>query len=458
MLKRSRRRFINEIKITYYVMKLKLITFPTLFVFVCFQAAIFLAFFTLNTHRQHYFRDTTYQEDSVNLRATLNAFRFLFLSLNANTNAANLIANESQDFLFNKNFYVNLSDQQSIDSLKAKKFYKPKILVNKKGACQNTQPNVTLVLCMIHSDRKNTKRREVTRKTWLSMSDFGLNEANSSFKLVHLFIVGASSGINEKNQNKLLENEARIYNDIIMIDTPDIYHNLVYKHLALINWVLEYCTNADYVIKLDDDVYVNIKPILTHLVDKFGAFPKEAEFIYCNNIEMASPVRNTSSKWFVNTDEYPFKFYPRYCEGFSYITNVPTIRLMREQSNLIPRFWIDDIYVTGLLLNGLEPRVKWFDYSNVVTWSYYDYWDLALILSPQLSVVDFYSTDFFVVIHETLSYKNRFKTQHLNDKIVNLMADLTSSEMASKRRLTPERVDFYFYKFCQKMFENTSLI
>ncbi|RNA01910.1 beta-1-3-galactosyltransferase 5-like, partial [Brachionus plicatilis] len=133
---------------------------------------------------------------------------------------------------------------------------------------------------------------------------------------------------------------------------------------------------ATFVMKIDDDVFVNIKSLSKHLVEKFSIEPKSSKFIYCNINEMAYPMRKNASKWYVDADTYPFTLYPKYCEGFAYITNVATMELMHEQSKIIPRFWIDDVYFTGLLLHGI-PGINWFDFKNELKWSYYDFWDLG---------------------------------------------------------------------------------
>ena len=85
--------------------------------------------------------------------------------------------------------------------------------------------------------------------------------------------------------------------------------------------VVEYCSNAAYVMKLDDDVFVKIKPLITHLFELFGTSPVESKFIYCNKIKMAKPDREIKSKWFVSSNSYPFEYYPNYCEGFSYVSS-----------------------------------------------------------------------------------------------------------------------------------------
>lgn len=114
-------------------------------------------------------------------------------------------------------------------------------------------------------------------------------------------------------------------------------------------------------MKLDDDVFVNMRPLTSHLINLLDENPLDTKFIYCHAINMAKPQRKNISKWFVTDESYPFEYYPRYCEGFSYvsvlirnkfiiiytwyivtfekITNVNTIQLMQQQSKLIPRLF-----------------------------------------------------------------------------------------------------------------------
>ncbi|RMZ97745.1 hypothetical protein BpHYR1_023694 [Brachionus plicatilis] len=91
------------------------------------------------------------------------------------------------------------------------------------------------------------------------------------------------------------------------------------------------------------------------------------------------------------------------------------MELMHEQSKIIPRFWIDDVYFTGLLLHGI-PGINWFDFKNELKWSYYDFWDLGNTLKIyelyakflkffKINAIDFYLSDFFVVLHSQLDNK-----------------------------------------------------
>ena len=38
----------------------------------------------------------------------------------------------------------------------------------------------------------------------------------------------------------------------------DSYHNLTYKSVMWLRWTAEYCPKAKYLLKMDDDIFVNI--------------------------------------------------------------------------------------------------------------------------------------------------------------------------------------------------------
>ena len=86
------------------------------------------------------------------------------------------------------------------------------------------------------------------RDTWLSMNRMKLSDLYSdiggaasnytnvdvTLHIRHLFVIGNDPSRPETMQ--LIRNESNLFNDILMIDTEENYKNLLYKHLALINW------------------------------------------------------------------------------------------------------------------------------------------------------------------------------------------------------------------------------
>jgi len=253
------------------------------------------------------------------------------------------------------------------------------ILIDINSICQVDEPKSerNFILFLINSHYNNHLRRKSMRDTWFKLKDFQLSEylserqldskandyqigKNTRLFLKHVFFVG----YDEKLNYSLLRQESRVFNDLIMVNVKDNYFNILEKNLAAFDWVLKMCSNVFYVIKLDDDVFVNVNLLLNHLLTHKELNPKVEHFTYCNLITNAKPIREKKSKWNVNSKAYPFEVYPPYCEGFAYITNINTLKLMKQQSEIIPRLWIDDLYLTGLLLHGLNNIKRFAFYTN----------------------------------------------------------------------------------------------
>ena len=59
-------------------------------------------------------------------------------------------------------------------------------------------------------------------------------------------------------EQQLLKWESEHFEDIIQGDFGDSYHNLTYKNLMGKLWVTQFCTQAEFVIKTDDDVFIDL--------------------------------------------------------------------------------------------------------------------------------------------------------------------------------------------------------
>ena len=64
-------------------------------------------------------------------------------------------------------------------------------------------------------------------------------------------------------RQKQLEEESSKYGDIIQGDFLDTYHNLSYKATMGNLWVAEFCSQAQFVVKTDDDMYVDLYEVQT---------------------------------------------------------------------------------------------------------------------------------------------------------------------------------------------------
>ena len=64
-----------------------------------------------------------------------------------------------------------------------------------------------------------------------------------------------------------IEKEAILHKDILQFDFLDGYYNLAPKYAAFFNWITNYCVGVDFVLKIDDDVYVNVRNLASTLAD-----------------------------------------------------------------------------------------------------------------------------------------------------------------------------------------------
>jgi len=163
----------------------------------------------------------------------------------------------------------------------------------------------------------------------------------------------------DRNFNRIeqaaIANEHDRFGDIVQGNFIEDYKNLTYKHVMGLGWVGEYCSDATYVIKMDHDIVVDLFSIVTML----EKLPKRSYILAGYAMGNMKPIRERKSKWFVTYEEYSAEKYPEFLSGWLYITNPNTARLLYMTSKSVPYFWIDDTYVTGLLLKDLKiPLVR----------------------------------------------------------------------------------------------------
>lgn len=126
-------------------------------------------------------------------------------------------------------------------------------------------------------------------------------------------------------------------------------------------WITENCPEAKYVVKTDDDVFVD----MIHLPAYLSFYDLEAnspQFFLCYVIADQHPIRDPDhprKKWFLTREEYSRDEFPNYCSGTAYVTNLATVEnvLGRIERSLDPLF-IDDVLVTGLAVEGAMPQIE----------------------------------------------------------------------------------------------------
>jgi hypothetical protein len=115
--------------------------------------------------------------------------------------------------------------------------------------------NQTIVL-LVNSAPGNFERRKIIRQTWKNHLKAPHIEADLIGIAGFAFVLALTD--NNVTQNQI-EQEANTHKDIIQIGISDFYRNLSLKVAGLFYWLYKYCAKVEFVVKVDDDVYVNVR-------------------------------------------------------------------------------------------------------------------------------------------------------------------------------------------------------
>ncbi|XP_067660447.1 beta-1,3-galactosyltransferase 1-like [Haliotis asinina] len=119
--------------------------------------------------------------------------------------------------------------------------------------------------------------------------------------------------------------------------------------MIAINWINDNCLQARYVVKADDDMFVNIFMVVEYVLPTIY---KKQRTVVCHYKKRGTSVivRDPKDKWFVPPDVLPDKTtFPDFCSGYVVIMTVDSIPLLFESSFQAPLISIDDVYMFGIL-------------------------------------------------------------------------------------------------------------
>lgn len=162
------------------------------------------------------------------------------------------------------------------------------------------------------------------------------------------------SGNYRQVDQSVIDDEHFQHQDIIQGSFLESYKNLSYKHIMGLKHATSFCPQANYVLKMDDDIAVDLFQLL-HLVRSLNVSGLQIAGAVLQGDELL-PLRDKGSKWYVSYDEYAKSRYPAFVSGWAYVTTIEAARKIVRRSESSPFFWVDDVYVTGILANlsGVE--------------------------------------------------------------------------------------------------------
>ncbi|XP_070535695.1 beta-1,3-galactosyltransferase 1-like [Ptychodera flava] len=217
-----------------------------------------------------------------------------------------------------------------------------KYFVNCSQKCRDFRENEILLMVVVTSAVGNALLRQAIRETWASDSTI------SGYRVLTVFLLARS---NDTDLEKSVALETHQYNDVIIGDFVDSYRNLTIKTLMIFKWIIEFCPQTTFVMKADDNSYVNLKNVARYLLGG-----RRKNFVSGLIKVQGSVDRKPSSKWYLPKELYPEKNYPPYPDGPGYVMSTDVARRLYNISFYVDYLPIEDIYV-GICLKklGINP-------------------------------------------------------------------------------------------------------
>lgn len=106
-----------------------------------------------------------------------------------------------------------------------------------------------------------------------------------------------------------------------------------------------FCKNAQFIMKTDDDIVVNTKNLrewsLHHRHSPMTIYGILAKHWGVN--------RNKQSKWYIAPDIYRGTHFPDFIVAAHLMTTDCVAVLYAKALQTLPAFWLEDVYITGIL-------------------------------------------------------------------------------------------------------------
>ena len=206
-------------------------------------------------------------------------------------------------------------------------------------------PKWTLVV-LVMSARPHFVQRRLIRETWANTTAFKTDRRmpNATFPertggttlsvptVKVLFVVGMPrDSVDDGLHSQRLQREQVAHHDLVLVPVADVYSNLIYKLVCALDDISssEY-NSTSFVMKVDDDTYLDLPPLLFDLVH-----PRHPRKLHLQGqIWKSPPIRNSTHKNWVSEAYYPLDTHLPYAHGAHYLLSKDVVDLLFGMSSI----------------------------------------------------------------------------------------------------------------------------
>ncbi|XP_054155225.1 UDP-GalNAc:beta-1,3-N-acetylgalactosaminyltransferase 2-like [Oppia nitens] len=164
---------------------------------------------------------------------------------------------------------------------------------------------------------------------------------------------------------KSLAQEIAVNNDILVVETIDVYRNLVEKVIQSLQFTIEFFNGLTHFVKTDDDCYLNIINIIKELIEN-----NRMKNVWFGNFRRVWPL-DYWGKWAEN--EYESPIYPTFACGSGYVLSSDLVKWISYNTHYLHRFQGEDVSM-GIWLSAIKPIYKddkrWFCNNSQINMSH----------------------------------------------------------------------------------------
>lgn len=251
-----------------------------------------------------------------------------------------ILETPSEESESNETILVNRGGNKGYDitqGILTKIMYEKGFLESRANICPEKGENVKLVIIITSAPNHEVARNDI-RKTW---GQYALSK-NISVG----FLLGFTP---DDNVNEIIKKEQNTYKDIIQGNSFDSYDNLTLKTISALEWVDTYCSKAQFILKTDDDVFINIDRLLSYV----SGLDPGIDAIYGRLAKNWKPLRNKKSKYFTSTQQYKPPVFPHFTTGPAYVFPARISHNLFETALNKIYFKLEDVFTTGLVAESL---------------------------------------------------------------------------------------------------------
>lgn len=194
------------------------------------------------------------------------------------------------------------------------------------------------LLIIITSAHAHQDARLAIRQTW---GHYGTRR-----DVAIAFILGHT---NNKTLENALNNENYIYGDLIRGHFIDSYNNLTLKTISALEWVDQNCPQAKFVLKTDDDMFINVPKLMAFL----EKHQKDKRVIFGRLAKKWKPIRNKKSKYYVSSGQFAAMIFPPFTTGPAYVMSADVIHDLYIKALQQTYLKLEDVFTTGIVAQQL---------------------------------------------------------------------------------------------------------